>query len=101
MVNPQGLGVRQPSAAFPPPARRTQSGRGLPHSKTLARDPINPRPLSGYSICEPALENVGERSIQIKRIANDSGRAESSASRELALPAHTMDALLPAIPSAW
>jgi hypothetical protein len=52
---PRGLGLRQPSAAFPPQDWRRKSGRGLPQSRTLTRDSLNPDQLFGYSIFETAL----------------------------------------------
>jgi hypothetical protein len=35
--------------------RRWKSGRGLPQSKTLPHDSLNPKQLFGYSIFETAL----------------------------------------------
>jgi hypothetical protein len=52
---PRGFGLRQPSTAILPQDRRRKSGRGLPQSKTLARNPINPSHLAGYGIFETTL----------------------------------------------
>jgi hypothetical protein len=47
--------VRQPAAAIASPVLPGKSGSGLLHSKTLARQPINPIQLVGHSFIEIAL----------------------------------------------
>jgi hypothetical protein len=68
---PRGFGLRQPSAAFPPQHWRHKSGRGLPQSKTLARQPANPSQLVGYSFIETVQSSEMSRltpaATQIKK----------------------------------
>jgi hypothetical protein len=45
----------------------TQSGRGLPQSKTLPRDSLTPGQLNGYSIFEPAPGPEGETGTPSQR----------------------------------
>jgi hypothetical protein len=45
---------------------RWKSGRGLPQSKTLPRDSLNPDQLFGYSIFENALNKKSETAGNFK-----------------------------------
>jgi hypothetical protein len=58
LVHPRGFGLRQSSAAFSPQGLAVQGGRGLPQSKTLARNPVNASCLYGHSIFENAIGKV-------------------------------------------
>jgi hypothetical protein len=55
VVNSRDFGLLRLSAAFSPQGLAVESGRALPQSKTLARNPVNPRCLYGHSIFENAL----------------------------------------------